>query len=414
MELYSYHGAKTRSYRRILYMKKLWFLFFLFIPFFTIRISIITFSITISMILSLIILIYYLPKNKFSVNYPRNSAMLFLIIFLLYVTVGVLYSLNRIGGFSYVIGLIYGFVILILIFSYFYNKEYEKYMFILLISTSVLCIILIYKYLVVFKVDYIGLNLNYPTKESKNSLYFFLALINPISIMYILEKMKLKFSFLLVIFPIIIIIALFYTGSRGAWISVFVAMVVPIIINFKQTRKFIVIIPILIVLMVSFSTTYQKDRLMSIFSSEGTKTDMNSTKVREDLLYLGIDKLSERPLFGWGTNSFAKLAPNTGVLSGKVSHNDYLKIIVENGIIGILLLLLFIITIIKYAIFTIKNSNIWYELGVGCSVISGLIYLLFINAIENYLLWIIIGLLMVNVNRIKSRNTYKLTDTHLY
>ena len=65
-----------------------------------------------------------------------------------------------------------------------------------------------------------------------------------------------------------------------------------------------------------------------VFSDEGFKT-RTSAYYRARMISIGIDLFKQRPLVGWGLDSFSQLSPYA-----TYSHNNYIELLVSGGIIG--------------------------------------------------------------------------------
>src|SRR5699024_4643924 len=94
-----------------------------------------------------------------------------------------------------------------------------------------------------------------------------------------------------------------------------------------------------------------------LFVSSNTQGDLALTGVgsleqRTGLISKGLSMFSERPFFGFGLGSFSF---QKGVASA-LSHNDYIQILSEQGIFGLVVFLTILNTYIYKAYISYKNS----------------------------------------------------------
>src|SRR5699024_3360820 len=116
-------------------------------------------------------------------------------------------------------------------------------------------------------------------------------------------------------------------------------------------------------------------------------TGVGSLEQRTGLISKGLSMFSERPFFGFGLGSFSF---QKGVASA-LSHNDYIQILSEQGIFGLVVFLTILNTYIYKAYISYKNSkdNLWFFL----SMIGLSIYLFMINAYDNIFLWTLLAMI---------------------
>jgi O-antigen ligase len=374
----------------------LWLLFFILLPLISVRVNLMDLHISIPMILVLLIFILQLLRNNYIIRIPTHFLFIIILLFFLWQMIGIIYTLNLNVALRKGLGIFFATLVFITVYNFF-SKEFEslkRFYLLMFISSGFFMGYLLYEYLFVFKVDYLGLNTKYPTQEGKNSLAFYLAFITPVSLSYLFANIKHRRDKIIILpFITLNILALFFTSSRGAWLAVFLTLIINIFTLGKKGYKVIIFLVIIGVLGFFLSPDSQKDRFLSILNSENNVSEGGSLSLRMHLINLSLDLINERPLTGWGTGSFSTLSRERG-LGGLTSHNDFTLVAVENGIIGFILFIFIFITLFLFAIKYLKiHQNDWLKRGVLSSVICLLIYLFFINAIDSIFLWINIGLL---------------------
>ncbi|MFE0508330.1 hypothetical protein ACFW03_29270, partial [Peribacillus butanolivorans] len=97
----------------------LWVLFFIFLPLLNVRIPLLVFNISISMLILIAIFTWNVLKNRFVINFPRHSLLAIIFIYLAWTVTGSLYSLNQTLAFKKIIELIFGVFIFITTYNYF-------------------------------------------------------------------------------------------------------------------------------------------------------------------------------------------------------------------------------------------------------------------------------------------------------
>ncbi len=171
---------------------------------------------------------------------------------------------------------------------------------------------------------------------------------------FLFMEMRTKWFYLLCFISMQPLI--FSTYSRVTWISYTIAI---IIIGFARHRKFVALFLafiVLLMLMMPFVPRYISLRMESDASS----------RLRMGLVGFGLGKFREKPILGYGTASFndlygkylrpikvGKLLPDErpalSERSGKSPHNEYLKMIVEGGIVLITAYLFLMYKLITFA-----------------------------------------------------------------
>lgn len=239
------------------------------------------------------------------------------------------------------------------------------------------------------------------TYDNPNFYGEYLVLLIPVAIAITLCKGPAirKLSAALIAF--IMTIALFLTYSRGSWMGLFAAMLIFIVFSYRKLFYFFLAIsPGLFVVVPGLL-----DRVISIFKvTEGT------AGFRLKLWNLVIKIFSQKPIIGSGigtySNAFTEfIFKNPGSSLGWVeygSHNSFLRIAVEMGVIGVAafcLLLFFCYQTGFSNIKIVKENNMRL---INIAVLSGLIGFTINSLTSNsffhpravFFFWIYAGLLI--------------------
>ncbi len=178
---------------------------------------------------------------------------------------------------------------------------------------------------------------------------------------YIILVLPLTFIFFSRYFPkrsriIALLICLlgFYcilkTSSRGAWLGLIIGSIIYFI---YYKKKFSVVIPLAMVLFITIFPTGLK-RLLGIFSfHSGSALD------RLKLWQGTWDMVKEHPILGFGINTYSQYFPfykPADYPDIQYSHNSYLQMWSEIGIVGVLTFLALILTVIVLALRNIKKK----------------------------------------------------------
>ena len=177
-----------------------------------------------------------------------------------------------------------------------------------------------------------------------------LALATTLSLYLLIEK-KSKYTYLLLLFIAVYSISIFTERGRAGQVIFNLSLVFYIIF---YNRKKLIRLFTLLVLLFSFqfaiysSTNVYKDRfdaLSNIIQNNGDRGMGKPEDIRYIFVKESLKRIKEKPIFGYGTGSFGTIFYEE-VKSGHkfdrhtTPHNQYLYVLFELGIIGLVLLLL--------------------------------------------------------------------------
>ncbi len=231
----------------------------------------------------------------------------------------------------------------------------------------------------------------------------------PLSI-YWLFQIKMKVIKLIpVVSIILLLIGIVLTGSRGGFVAL--ALIFFAIYLRKPTINTTIIGVLALILAVMLAPDSYKERIGSLVTGQ-EKHGGRSLESRSKLLYQGVTIFLQHPILGVGpgnfgtaymkslntegfsSNSGLSIASNTNL----AAHNLYLEFLVENGIVGgVLLLSIFIISLVKLIKYDRKirhYQNSAYTMSY-CLLLAllGMYFAgLFLSQGKNSVLWFIIGM----------------------
>ncbi len=191
------------------------------------------------------------------------------------------------------------------------------------------------------------------------------------------EKVNLKIFTYLVL--LILLVAIFFSISRAAWVSLVGALGVFIMIKFKIKLSWVIMVAsIMVVLVFTFSQTIlmklEKNKQDSsnnfvehVESVSNIATDASNLE-RINRWNSALHLFYARPIFGWGPGTYQfvyapfqnvedKTVISTNVGNRGTAHSEYLLILSEQGAIGIISLLSIFILIITTALKTYSKTQ---------------------------------------------------------
>ena len=224
----------------------------------------------------------------------------------------------------------------------------------------------------------------------------YLIMLFPIIVAYINRN---KYSLILkIVYYILFIFAIYSTGSRSAiLLSAALGYFYLILILYKGDRfnRFVANLLNLIVIGIGLFFTYDfiRNLIMNFhgrFDLLGSEELMSSTSRALQFVRV-FDKMHEAPFIGFG-----RMRNFTTMLGGAID-NYYIWVLLEVGIIGLSLYLLFFFTLVKTALNLYKLPNkSYYLFPLILAIIIGTLYQLFMqNPANRIYLYIFAGLISV-------------------
>jgi O-antigen ligase len=180
-----------------------------------------------------------------------------------------------------------------------------------------------------------------------NSLAFFLVFIIAILLFQFSQSKKIETKLLCGLLTLTSFLVLLGTYTRGAWLG---GVLVFLTFGLVKFRKILLGGVLLIILMCLFVPVIQ-ERVGDVLSLEPFSSLIWRIKLWQGM----TDFFVQKPILGHGLNSFQVLSQDLqglSVLSAPEAHNDYLKLLVELGIVGFIL---YLSINIKLLIFNLKN-----------------------------------------------------------
>ncbi len=158
-----------------------------------------------------------------------------------------------------------------------------------------------------------------------------LGIIALVGLRYGPERVDLKLRRLFWFGIVLLAGALVYTGSRGSAVALMVGLsIYPLSrgsLSFKIKLASVVIVALVFFVWASFQVDAVRTRWEKTFE-EG------NTAGRMEIYEAAVEMFQERPLIGWGPGrQYFELGTRLG-LEGRSTHNTYLWILIEMGLLG--------------------------------------------------------------------------------
>jgi len=292
--------------------------------------------------------IAYLSKER--KRLPAIPSIYFIASFILLAFVSLIWSPSFIDGLREFIRIAGIFIIFALSFLIISNKSHFKILLkAFTVSSLIPLMVAITQYLtgkgeVIFGEFFKRL---YGSFFYPNSLAFFLVFIIAILLFQFSQSRKIEANALYGLFALVSFLVLLGTYTRGAWLG---GVLVFLAFGLVKFKKILLGGIILIALMCLFVPIIQ-ERVGDVLSLEPFSSLIWRIKLWQGM----VDFFVQKPIFGHGLNSFQFLSQDLQGLSAlpaPEAHNDYLKLLVEMGIVG---LILYLSINVKLLIFNLKN-----------------------------------------------------------
>jgi O-antigen ligase len=308
---------------------------------------------------------------------------------------------DQIVGLKILIKLCFGiFLYILMILSIPDTKSMGRIFRISLIASSIVLVFLICKYLFAFESPYLGIRIFRHTGSGKNQLGIFLGLLTPVAISYSVYRRRAYTILVASLFAI----ASFYTLSRGVWVSIIASIIFFVVFSRERKGYMLNIAAISLLVLAFWIFLYPSESTPSYCSpSERAKSTItlkdveggSSIACRKTLLVAGTDSSIKHPLLGVGLGNFRQISLSSNLHTARVSHNDYLQILCEQGIIGLLVYVILLFQFFRGNLQSIRSCSetgkLWIIEGASASFVALIVHSLFENKYEIMPVWFILG-----------------------
>jgi O-antigen ligase len=212
---------------------------------------------------------------------------------------------------------------------------------------------------------------------------------------------------IVIIFLVLFSAAFLFSYSRAAWLSLFVAALVVLILLFRVSWKIVLPATICLIVIISLSWSGLRMRLNENKqeSSSNIERHLQSiANIRSDASNMerinrwksALRMFREKPLAGWGPATYQfKYAPfqiasektiiSTNYGEGGNAHSEYLGALVESGIPGLILYVLLLFFSLRKGIIIWKTHKDMQIRNLALAFVAGLITYAVHGALNNFL-----------------------------
>jgi O-antigen ligase len=173
---------------------------------------------------------------------------------------------------------------------------------------------------------------------------------------YLFEKLVIKKA----IIGLVLILNLFcvlFLYSRGAYIGIIAGLIT---LTFLKNRKLLIPLIVILIFWQSLLPFTVIERIKETHTEEGVLDDSSASRI--NLWKKGMEIFSQNPVVGIGFNTINFLDLGDGFSD---THNIYVKILAEQGIVGFLIFILLFRLALKSGWRLYKNSKDLFLKGLG-------------------------------------------------
>jgi O-antigen ligase len=265
----------------------------------------------------------------------------------------------------------------------------------------------------------------FESREFNWALYCGLAAIFALSFFTLKNKKILKWGLGLVVYFGMLFMLL--TEIRAGWMGMIPALILLAFMLKKEIKIILLILPLIVVSLL-FIDTYIHGNTLEVIKQEitgltpGDRDTRSQKNVAFRLQIWGqtIDKIKEKPVFGWGYGSFPTYYIDKRPLhkpSGSIgpgsrvtpAHNHLLAMTYKMGLLGIAVFILINLRVFLMGVLHLGKSESAFHRRFLAAALTGLVYwhgmAFFFDVLESpptgIFLWIILGLIIsiVHVDR---------------
>ena len=256
------------------------------------------------------------------------------------------------------------------------SKDLSNLIKVIIISALIPSLVAIYQFFTQtgLTVPYEGVyNRVFGTFTHPNMLAFYLVLVLALCfVVYLISDKKKVTVTLFGLIAILYLVALAFTYTRSAWLGL---LLIVVLLGLTRFRKFL-IISLVILGICYFSFQQINSRVQNLASADPS----SSVQWRIQMWHDSIGYAMQRPILGYGIgNSNQVILDNRGPQYGSdFEHNDYIRVALDAGLIGLIAFLVLIINLLL-TLFKIYREQKKPRLKI-------LAFVIFILAISFYLI----------------------------
>lgn len=283
-----------------------------------------------------VLIILFSIRNIYSIKNIVESLFLYILVFLnLLFIISIFFSFYKLKSILLFLDI---FLICVYFVLFFYDKNDEqKYFFLILYLISLFSIINIVNY-------------SFSIFEEKNLFFsnpIMQGLISGIGLLIAFYYILKRFNWIFFVLLILNLAGVFISASKAAFIGVVVFSFIMIILKKRRLIPFLIILIIL--------TFIIPNPIKNMFEFSLTKDPYAFNRI--DIWKMSINIFKDNFLYGVGPGNFPEVSKKYNFKQTKgpanyfkvprIPHNDYLKILCETGLFGLIILIVFIFFMFK-------------------------------------------------------------------
>jgi len=358
-------------------------------------------------------------------SFQAKALDFFMFVFVLSILIAQVFSTYPQYSLRFLAFYITCFLFLLLIVSEFRTMDkLETLLGIMLVAVSISGVYGIWQRIVGVPVNpaYVDLNLNeglpgrvYSTMDNPNNFAEILVMMIPFYFAAIFNSKTAVRKLFYVALAVPPMVSLLLTGSRASWVGFAAAFMVYL---FFKNKKLIPVAIILGLMAVPFLPKSIYRRILTIFNPYDS-----SMNYRKQIYYSVKPMLRDFWLtgFGLGTDVFRKLANTYYWYTGSIpahSHNFFLQLWLEAGIIGILSFLGAMIRIAKRSIKAVysnaderaKNTLISGMMSIAGVLVAGIVEYIWFYQRVMLIFWVVVGIMLATLAICAKKEDYLLKN----
>lgn len=232
------------------------------------------------------------------------------------------------------------------------SQDLTKLIKVIIFSSLIPALVALYQFFFAAGLMEGGINRLYGTMAHPNMLAFYLLLPITLSIFIFLNVKKTRLeSYIYLAIAVFLSFILVYTYTRGAYVAL---ILIFILIGLLKFRKFLLVAGVGLFFLYVVSLSFQ-ERFNTLFQSD----PYGSISWRIGLYRDSISYIAESPIIGQGVGlAESIIASNRDFRLGATQpHNDYIRLALDGGIIGMSIYIILVIVLLFELIRLYKQEN---------------------------------------------------------
>ncbi len=313
--------------------------------------------------------------KKFTYRIPNSLPLYFLLFFALLSLINTLNLYTSVAGFAKLVTAVMSYVLVYNIVKT--EDDAKKLLMVIVLATLIPMLIGYYQFFTDSGGKAMGgvMNRVKGTLGFANSYGIYLALsLNAAIILLLHPRMKIK-KYYVIAFVASILISSVISLNRGTWIALSVAIAIASLFYIKKIRiRWIVLSASAMAIMFSSIVISRFQQL-----EHPGYNKINTFERRLSYWSATWEVVPEHPIIGWGIGTAEQVMLNRFDVAD-VTHNDYLRLLLETGVLGLSAYLIFLLRVAWNVFEKRRYRNLWY---INYPMMITIIYFMIISLPQN-------------------------------